>query len=292
MKKILLTGVSGQVGWELQRTLAPLGQVVSLNSQKLNLENPETIRQIVREIKPHIIVNPAAYTAVDLAEIQKDLCFAINAHAPGILAEEAKRLKSFLIHYSTDYVFDGKSTSPYTEEQPTNPINTYGQSKLKGEQAIQEVGCNHLILRTSWVYGMRGKNFLLTMLKLAKDKDQLRIVFDQVGAPTWSRMIAQATAQMLAVCIADPDRLAELTGIYHLVARGQTNWSEFAEAIFLLNKENHPDAKIPRVTKIKTSEYPTPALRPLNSILSQDKLKSNFGLVMPHWHDALKLCLS
>ncbi len=292
MKKILVTGITGQVGWELQRTLAPLGHVIGLNSQQLDLTHPDSIRRVIREIAPDVIVNPAAYTAVDLAESQKELCFAINRDAPGILAEEAKRLGSLLIHYSTDYVFDGKETVPYSENHQVNPLNTYGLSKWSGEEAIAQTGCDHLILRTSWVYGRRGKNFLLTMLRLAQEKDHLKIVSDQIGAPTWSRMIAQATTHMLSCCLACPERLSTLSGTYHLTNSGKTDWSTFAETIFEIGKSKRPDSKVPQVTKIQTDEYPTPAVRPLNSILSHNKIYQNFGIVMPDWKHSLELCLA
>ena len=197
-RKILLTGKNGQVGWELERSLQPLGQVIAFDRSGLDLASPDSIRAVIREVKPELIVNPAAYTAVDKAESEPDLAMAVNGVAPGIIAEEAKRLGAALIHYSTDYVFDGTKAEPYTEDDVPKPINVYGKTKLAGEQAVQAIGVPHLIFRTSWVYGMRGKNFLLTILRMAKEKDELRIVDDQFGAPTWSRMIAETTAQVLA----------------------------------------------------------------------------------------------
>jgi dTDP-4-dehydrorhamnose reductase len=191
MTRILLTGKNGQVGWELQRTLATLGEVVTLDRQDLDLADPDSIRRVVREHKPNLIVNAAAYTAVDKAEEESDLAMVINGTAPGILAEEAKRLSAAIIHYSTDYVFDGSKNTPYTEEDAPNPLNVYGRTKLAGERAIQAVGAPYLILRTSWVYGMRGKNFLLTILRLARERNEIKVVNDQIGAPTWSRIIAQ-----------------------------------------------------------------------------------------------------
>jgi len=286
MKKILLTGKEGQVGWELQRTLAPLGQVIAFDRHSLDLANGALLVQTIRDIKPALIVNAAAYTAVDKAESEPELAFAINGVAPGILAEEAKRLHVPLIHYSTDYVFNGRSKTPYDENDQTAPLNVYGQSKLAGEQAIQAVSGSHLILRTSWVYGARGKNFLLTMLRLAAEREALKIVGDQQGAPTWSRLIAQATAQIAALGNRD---LGLYNGIYHLAAAGKTNWCEFAEAIFKhYVKEG---VRIPQLTRIATEEYPLPAQRPRYSVLAQDKVQNAFGVKMPDWEDALKLCL-
>lgn len=292
--KILLTGKNGQVGWELQRTLAPLGEVVAFDRQGMDLASPDSIRSAIREAKPDLIVNPAAYTAVDKAESEPELAMAINGVAPGIMAEEAKRLGATIVHYSTDYVFDGTKASPYSEEDAPNPINVYGKTKLAGEQAIQAAGVPHLIFRTSWVYGARGKNFLLTILRLAKERDELKIVDDQVGAPTWSRMIAEATGQVLAQCFSPLATrhlpLAELTGIYHLTAAGQTSWHGFAQAALEYPSPitRHPS---PRLIPIPTAEYPLPAPRPPNSVLSNEKLRQRFGLALPGWEASLKLCL-
>ncbi len=287
--KILVTGRNGQVGWELQRTLAPLGEVVALDRQALDLRNPDAIRAVVREIKPHLIVNPAAYTAVDKAESEAEVAQAVNGVAPGILAEEAKRLGAALIHYSTDYVFDGSKNGAYREEDAPCPINVYGKTKLAGEDAVRAVGVPHLILRTSWVYGVRGKNFLLTMLRLGKEREELKIVADQNGAPTWSRLIAEATAHIAAQRLT---RLQELDGIYNFTSSGCTSWHGFADAIFAHAARTTPSPeKILRLTPIATSEYPLPAPRPANSVLSGDKLRREFGLVMPDWRDNLNLCL-
>ena len=223
--RILLTGKNGQVGWELQRTLAPLGEVVVLDRRQLDLSDPDQIRERVREISPDLIVNAAAYTAVDRAEAEPEPAMAVNGTAPGLLAEEAKRIGAAIIHYSTDYVFDGAKTTPYTEEDAPNPLNVYGRTKLAGEQAVQAAGVPHLILRTSWVYGMRGKNFLLTILRLAREREELKIVDDQIGAPTWSRTIAEATAQILT---SGAWPVSGASGIYHLTASGSTSWYGFA----------------------------------------------------------------
>lgn len=283
---ILLTGKNGQVGWELQRTLAPLGEVVALDRQQLDLSNPAQIRERVREIKPGLIVNAAAYTTVDRAEAEPELAMAVNGTAPGILAEEAKRAGAAIIHYSTDYVFDATKTTPYTEEDAPNPINVYGRTKLAGEQAIQAVGVPHLILRTSWVYGMRGKNFLLTILRLAREREELTIVHDQIGAPTWSRTIAEATAQILASG-AWP---ASAGGTYHLTASGSTTWYGFAKAILALDPK--PSEQVcKRLIPIPTAAYPTPARRPAYSVLSNAKLKADFDVVLPGWKQGLKSAL-
>lgn len=293
MTRILLAGKDGQVGWELQHTMASLGEVVAVGHREMDLADPDSIRKVVREIRPAIIVNPAAYTAVDKAESEPDLAMAINGVAPGILAEEARRLNAVLVHYSTDYVFDGKKAAPYSEEDAPNPLNVYGQTKLAGERAVQAAGAPYLMLRTSWVYGARGRNFLLTILKLAGEKSELKIVDDQIGAPTWCRMLAETTARMLApVCAAPnpPAMLAETGGLYHLTAGGQTSWHGFAAKIL----ENVPRSTIPMPAKlipIPTSEYPTPAARPHNSCLSNEKLTRTFRLSLPSWEESLAQCL-
>lgn len=285
--KILLTGKNGQVGWELERTLASLGEVVAVDRQTLDLSNPDSIRAVMREVKPDLIVNPAAYTAVDKAESEPALAMAINGIAPGIMAEEAKRLGAALVHYSTDYVFDGSKDGPYLEQDIPNPLGVYGKTKLAGEEAIRASGVPHLILRTSWVYGMRGRNFLLTVLRLAKERDELKIVADQIGAPTWSRMIAEATAQILA---RHGTNLSDAGGLYHLTAGGRTSWHGFTQAI--LEYARSEEQALPRLIPITTPEYPLPAPRPLNSILSNDKLLKTFGIALPSWDASLALCLT
>lgn len=295
MKKILITGKNGQVGWELQKTLAPLGHIWCYDRNELDLMQPEAIAKAVRDIKPDIIVNAAAYTQVDKAESEPEEAFAVNAKAPLIFAEEAKKCGAIFVHYSTDYVFEGASSKPYDENDITNPLNVYGKTKLQGELAIQAIGGKYLILRTSWVYGMRGANFLMTMLRLGKERDRLKIVSDQVGAPTWCHLIAQMTEQMLSRAFILQDQ-KELWGIYHLTSGGQTSWFGFAEEIFnfyknsYLNRQN--GGKIPQLEEIMTSEYPTPATRPLYSVLSNEKLKNNFRLSMPHWKIGFGLCTS
>ena len=302
MSRILVTGRNGQVGFELQRRLARLGQVIAADREQLDLADPDSIRRAVRETKPDLIVNAAAYTAVDQAESEPELALAINGVAPGILAEEAKRLGAALIHYSTDYVFDGTKTAPYTEDDEPRPISAYGRSKLAGEQAIQAADGPHLILRASWIYGARGKNFLLTILRLAKERTELSIVDDQVGAPTWSRAIALATGGILEhLGYGRPefhDACAGKRGIYHLSAAGQTSWHGFAAAILANAASAQPAgsvfalARVPVLKAITTGQYPTPAQRPRNSVLSNAKVHHAFGLAMPGWKSSLADCMS
>lgn len=287
-KRILLTGGTGQVGWELQRTLACLGEVRAPDRQTLDLSDSDSIRRIVRDWRPDIVVNPAAHTAVDKAEGEVALATAINATAPAVLAEEAAKLGALLVHYSTDYVFDGSKAAAYVEDDASNPQNVYGRTKWEGEQAVRAANTRHLILRTSWVYGRRGTNFLLTMQRLMRERPELGIVADQIGAPTWARMIAEATALMLAQCTG-PARRADFApwGTYHLSCGGETSWHGFAQAIAELSGIE-PAAKL---TPIPSSDYPTPAKRPANSRLSNAKLAEGFGIALPDWRQALELCL-
>ncbi|MFX1684471.1 dTDP-4-dehydrorhamnose reductase [Paraburkholderia sp. A2RI-6] len=286
---ILVTGTNGQVGYELLRSLQGLGRVVGVDRAALDLGDLARAREVVREIKPAIIVNPAAYTAVDKAEADEAAARRLNAEAPGVLAEEAARCGAALIHYSTDYVFDGTKDTPYVEDDVTNPQNVYGETKLEGEQAIAASGCAHLVLRTSWVYGRRGKNFLLTMLKLGAERPELRVVADQIGAPTWSRTIAEVTSHIIAQGVAGGvDWWTNRSGVYHFSAAGETSWHGFAEAIFA----TATGERAPKVVPIPASEFPVPAKRPANSRMALDKLTSTFGLRMPAWDDALRLCLS
>jgi len=288
-RKILLLGKNGQVGWELQRTLAPLGNVVALDQEELDLIRVGDIRSTVRELKPDIIVNAAAYTAVDKAESEPNLAVAINGDAPGVLAEEAKKLRALLVHYSTDYVFDGTKDTPYTEEDIPNPLNVYGKTKLAGEQAIRAVDGNYLIFRTSWVYGTRGQNFFLTMLRLAREREEIRVVDDQIGAPTWCRMIAESTALILAQGINREEGFngyfEERKGIYHMTAGGQTSWYGFAERIF----ESTPDSyrKLKRLIPIVSREYPTAAIRPMRSILNNKKTEETYWIRICNWNSFL-----
>ena len=294
MKTILLTGASGQVGWELRRTLAPLGRVIAPSSAELDLADADAICRIVREVRPHLIVNPAAYTAVDKAESESGSAMAVNGVAPGILAEEAKRMHAKLVHYSTDYVFDGTKPGPYRENDSPGPVSSYGRSKLAGEEAIRAAGLPHLIFRTGWVYGARGKNFMLTMLRLAKERDALRVVADQFGAPTWSRMIAEATA----LAIVRWQSAADLSGVFHLTNAGQTSWHGFAQAILREYQARQAERSWPplkaspqAIAAITAEQYPTPAQRPANSVLDNTKLRETFGLELPDWQDALVLVM-
>ncbi len=294
VKRILLTGKTGQVGWELQRSLAPLGRVIALDRTQMDLTNPDSIRQAIRETAPNIIVNAAGYTAVDKSEAEPELAIQVNAVAPGVMAEEARRLGALIIHYSTDYVFDGFKDGSYSEEDPTNPLSAYGRSKLMGEQAIQSAGAPHLIFRTSWVYSARGNNFVRTILRLARERGELKIVNDQVGAPTSASTIAEITAQVLAQAITaqgfSMGPLLEKSGLYHLTAAGAVSWFGFAEAI-LTEAETVLGIKVPSLIPISTSDYPLPAQRPANSRLNTARLTRIFGLMPPNWDSALKSCI-
>lgn len=289
--RILILGKSGQVGWELQHRLLCSGEVLALDQPDVDFTSPDSIRNAVRAAKPAIIVNAAAYTAVDKAEVEVELATAINATAPGILAEEAKRLGSLLIHYSTDYVFDGTKLAPYLETDRPNPINVYGKTKLAGDEAIQSVAGDYLIFRTTWVYGARGNNFLLTMLRLAQQRPELRIVDDQIGAPTASECIAQTTANVLAhVWNAQGSSLDGRCGVYNLTTIGQTSWYGFAKELLEQSAE-HFGISMPKLVPIPTSEFPSPASRPKNSRLSCSLLEQTFGVRMPTWEHALALVL-
>lgn len=287
MIRILLTGADGQVGFELARTLAPLGELRSLGRAALDLGDPDALVAACRAQKPGLIVNAAAYTAVDRAESEPDRALAVNGRAPEILAGEARRLGAVLVHYSTDYVFDGRKREPYDEDDPTGPLGAYGQSKLAGEQAIAASGCRHLVFRTSWVYGPRGRNFLATMLALARSQGQIRVVDDQRGAPTTSQFLAQATARAL---VSIPPR-GIASGVYHLSAAGETTWAGFARAIFE-RAARWPGFRAPVVVPIASSEYPTAARRPGNSVLRCDKFTQAFGFAPDSWEAQLDACLA
>ena len=290
---ILLLGANGQVGWELQRTLSPLGPVRAMERAEADLSDHDALVRTVRDVAPSLIVDAAAYTAVDRAEEEEGLARAINAEAPGLLAEEARKLGAALVHYSTDYVFDGAGDRPATEDDSVAPLNAYGRTKLSGEQAVRESGCAHLILRTSWVYSTRGRNFLLTVKRLAGELEELRIVADQKGAPTWARGIAEATALMLSRCGApgDTGMLAEKGGLYHLTAAGETSWHGFAEAIVDWLRETGQPVRCKRVVPIGTADYPTPARRPANSVLDCSRMRDAFGIGLPDWREQLRLCV-
>lgn len=299
---ILLTGKHGQVGRELARTLPNIGNVVALDRQALDLSKPASIREVIRSVRPHLIVNAAAYTAVDDAETDELTARTINADALIVMAEQAQKIGAPLVHYSTDYVFDGRKSKPYTEDDSPNPQSAYGRTKLAGEDAIRQAGAAHLIFRTEWVYAPEGRNFLLTILRLATEREELRVVSDQIGAPTLSREIANATSKILSRIFEDSEQGAfeRFSGTYHMTASGETSWFHFAQAIleeaasiegsagwFKAATRGKPIiAK--RVIPIATSEYKTPAKRPSNSILSNDKLMRIFGTRLPEWRDQLK----
>lgn len=289
--KILIIGGNGQVGWELQRSLMPLGTRIVLTRKNLNLGNPDAIRKTIQDIKPNVIVNAAAYTAVDKAESEPELAMQINGIAPGVMAEEAKQLQALLIHYSTDYVFDGTKSSAYNENDVPNPLNSYGRSKLAGEQAIQAIDVDHIILRTSWIYSQLGSNFLLTMLRLMQEKETLRVIDDQVGSPTWARLIAEATAQIMNQASYEHKQGEFQSGLYHLSSTGQTSWHGFAVKIAELAQKLGQSLKVSDIIPITTKEYPTPAARPMNSRLSTIALTERFALKMPRWDEALSLCM-
>ena len=284
--RILLTGKNGQVGWELSRALAPLGEVVAFDREGLDLAVPDHIVSTVRSVRPDVIVNAAAYTAVDRAESEPDAAQAVNAVAAGVLAGEAKRAGALLVHYSTDYVFDGTKDAPYEEEDPPNPLNAYGRSKLAGEVSIRAAGVPHLILRTSWVYAARGKNFYMTILRLLRERSALRIVSDQIGAPTSAGALADATAELLRRH--DMPALGKMSGTYHATAGGSTSWFGFATQIARLEQAALP--QVPSVVPIASSEYPLPAPRPKNSRLSNEKLLRRFGVKLPPWETCLEAC--
>lgn len=285
--RILISGQSGQVSRELQNRLGGLGELLVPGRDQLDLAQPGQIRQLIRNLRPDLIINAAAHTAVDLAESEPETAFAINAVAPGIFAEEALALSIPLIHYSTDYVFDGTKAAPYTEDDVPNPLGVYGRSKLAGERAIADVQGQHLVLRTSWVYSSHGRNFLLTMQRLLQERLELRVVADQIGAPTWAGSIANST---LALIERWQTGGPVNWGTYHLTARGQTSWFGFAQAIGeALRQQGKPCAKL---VPIASSEYPTPAVRPINSCLDCSRLQHEWGVVLPEWQAALRECLA
>jgi dTDP-4-dehydrorhamnose reductase len=284
--RILITGKNGQVGGEFSRLYHSPGDVVAVGRAECDLSSERSIRDLVRRVEPTVIVNAGAYTAVDQAEAERELCFAVNAAAPRVLAEEAARLDALLIHYSTDYVFNGEKPEPYLESDPINPVSVYGASKAAGEAAIGETASRYLVLRTSWVYGAQGKNFLRTMLRLGAERPELRVVDDQLGAPTSAAAIATATATLVEQYAAPGTKLP--AGIYHMTAAGSTSWYGFASAIFDAGVLSVP----PRVQAIPSSAYPTPAKRPANSVLSNDKFAHAFGFRLPPWQQQLQEVLT
>ncbi|MDD4929071.1 MAG: dTDP-4-dehydrorhamnose reductase [Gallionella sp.] len=286
--KILLLGKNGQVGWELQRSLAPLGELVAMGSDEANFTNLEGLVQIVRAASPDIIVNAAAYTAVDKAESEAERARMINALASGLLAKEAARLNAWLIHYSTDYVFDGSGEKPWLETDPAAPLNVYGASKLEGEQLIVQSGCRHLIFRTSWVYGARGGNFARTMLRLGQERDRLKVIDDQIGAPTGADLLADVTAHAIRAALLNP----EVSGLYHLVAGGETSWHGYASFVLDFARRAGVTIRAETIEAVPTTAFPTPAMRPHNSRLNTEKLQSTFGLNLPDWRGGVERMLT
>lgn len=292
--KMLLFGKGGQVGWELQRSLAPLGEVIALDTDSQDLCGDFTrlddIAQTVRAIAPDVIVNAAAYTAVDKAESEPELVRTINALVPGLLARESRELGSWLIHYSTDYVFDGRGSKPWVETDPTGPLSVYGATKLEGEEAIRASGCRHLIFRTSWVYAARGGNFAKTMLRLAQERDRLTVIDDQIGAPTGADLLADVTAHAIRAALQQP----ELSGLYHLAAGGETSWHGYARFVLNLARQAGIELKAAaeNVIPVPTSAFPLPARRPLNSRLDTSKLQTAFDMHLPLWQTGVARMLA
>ncbi len=286
--RIFILAENGQLGWELCRTLAPLGEIIAVDYPKIDLERPETVCELIREIKPALVVNAAAYTAVDLAETERERAAKINAIAPGLLAEECNRLGAMFFHYSTDYVFDGTKGSPYTESDIPNPLSVYGRSKLEGEQLVRKAGGAHLIFRTSWVYSMRGQGgFISKVMQWSRRQETLRMVTDQIGNPTWARMLAEVAAQ---IAVRGQEYVAERSGLYHLAGSGFASRLEWAKMILELDP-NKQEQITKEIVPALTADFPTPAERPLFSALDCSKFESTFDLKLPGWQSALKLAM-
>jgi len=296
--RILLTGATGQVGGELLETLKPLGEVIAPARAEMDLANGASVRETIRAVRPRWIVNPGAYTAVDKAESEPELAYAINAEAVRVMGQEARAIDAGVIHFSTDYVFDGSGSAPYRETDITRPVSVYGASKLAGERALAESGAGHMVFRTSWVYGARGKNFLLTILKLGRERETLRVVADQHGAPTWSRDLARMAAEVIEQCEAAAREqelaavLADDGGVYHAAGAGETTWYGFAAEAVRLQREREPGTLFAAIEAITTVEYPTPAQRPTNSRMNCERLKERFGWKMMDWRDSLREVLA
>ncbi|HFF8943479.1 TPA: dTDP-4-dehydrorhamnose reductase [Serratia marcescens] len=288
---ILLFGKNGQVGWELQRALAPLGQVMVLDYNTTeycgDFTNPKGIAETVRRVKPDVIVNAAAHTAVDRAENETELAELINSTSVAALAKAAEEVGALLVHYSTDYVFNGCGESAWTENDPTAPLNIYGQTKLSGEQAIQKYASRYLIFRTSWVYAAKGNNFARTMIRLAQERDSLSVINDQFGAPTGAELLADCTAHAIKTAMLHP----EVSGVYHLIASGETTWHAYASLVIDYARTKGVEFKVSNITAVPTTAFPTPAARPLNSRLCTEKFQQTFGLTLPHWELGVKRML-
>jgi dTDP-4-dehydrorhamnose reductase len=289
--KIVLIGKNGQLGREFQLTLPRLGEVISLGREELDVSNLQTVSNILISLKPNLIINASAYTEVDLAEKEVDTALKINATAPGVMAEAARKVGAVLIHYSTDYVFNGKKNSPYTESDPTNPLNVYGNSKLAGEENVKQAGGAYLILRTSWIYSLRGHSFVNKVLKWAHKNKSLKIVSDQIGSPTWAKALAEITNMAIAASKANLlDIVQERRGIYHLAGSGYTSRYEWAKQI-LANDPNRTEQLVQSIEPVSSEEFPTPALRPLFTALNCAKFEESFGLRLPNWDESLQLAL-
>ncbi len=296
--RILLTGATGQVGGELLQTLKPLGEVIAPARAEMDLARAASVRKTIRAVRPRWIVNPGAYTAVDKAESEPESAYAINAEAVKVMGQEARAIGAGVIHFSTDYVFDGSASAPYCETDATGPVSVYGASKLAGEKALAESGAGHMIFRTSWVYGVRGKNFLLTILKLARERETLCVVADQYGAPTWSRDLAKMTAEVIGQCEAVARGselagvLADVGGFYHAAGAGETTWYGFAAEAVRLQREREPAVRFADIEAITSAAYPTPAKRPANSRMDCSRLMERFGWKMMDWQDSLRKVLA
>jgi len=290
---ILITGKDGQVGWELQRSVAHIGNVVACDSKQLDLSNVDSIVKVLRDVKPNIIINPAAYTAVDKAEEEPELAMKVNGVGPQVLAEEGLKLNALLMHYSTDYVFDGTKASPYSEIDLPCPLNVYGKTKLHGEKMIQDSGVRHLIFRTSWVYASRGHNFVHSILRLAKKRESLNVIEDQTGSPTWARLISEVSMHALISSLSDINSGSFESGLYNLVSSGKTSWFGFAKKIidYAQCKLDCDGIIVKNIYPIPASEYPAPAKRPKNSCLDTSKLEERFNLYLPSWEQSLELCM-
>jgi dTDP-4-dehydrorhamnose reductase len=290
--KILITGIGGQVGFELLRACQPLGEVIGVDIEQVNLANGGSVRHLLEETRPTVILNPAAYTAVDKAESEEELALAINGEAVRVMAEHSQRTGGLLIHYSTDYVFDGTKEDPYVARDQPAPLGAYGRTKLAGERALADSGCDYLCLRTSWVYASRGRNFLRTMLKLGQEREELRVVCDQVGAPTTARLLADVTVQCMQSALTERAQGRFRSELLHVTAGGATSWHGFALAILDLARARGEAIKTRAVVPIPTSAYPTPAQRPANSRLNCDRIKERFGVTLPEWEQGLRLCMN